>query len=218
MSKRIIFEFLEALVANNSKEWMDANRQWYKEAKLQVAEVFDPILLTLKAEDPRIVSETAWKSINRINNNLMFHPDRPTYKDHFGIGFGYGKGKADFYIHLGVNEAFIAGGLWHPETPKLKMLRQEIDYEGDRLSGIIQSKPFSDWFQLFTEDALKTTPKGYEKDHPHIELLRLKSLAAMRPISREEILSDAFDQMVIESYRAIVPLLDFANVAISEEA
>ena len=69
------------------------------------------ILDELKILDPRIVTQNARKGLNRINNNLMFHPDRPTYKDHFGIGFGYGKGLADFYIHLGVNETLVARSL-----------------------------------------------------------------------------------------------------------
>lgn len=218
MSKENIFPFLEALTANNSKEWMDANRKWYNQAKDEVVALFEPILEALKDLDPRIVQPTARKCINRINNNLMFHPDRPTYKDHFGVGFGYGKGLADFYIHLGIDETLIAGGLWHPSSDKLKKVRTEIDYEGDRLREIMTAQPFSNWFELYKEDALKSAPKGYSKDHEFIELLKLKSIAAMRPITRDDILSDHFQEMVIESYQAILPLLDFVNVAIQDDA
>lgn len=216
MSKRIIFEFLEALTVNNSKEWMDANRKWYEEAKNAVVEIFDPILITLKEIDPMIIQHSARKSINRINNNLMFHPDRPTYKDHFGVGFGHGKGLADFYVHLGIEETLIAGGIWHPESSKLKRIREEIDYEGDKLKSILNSKSFAQWFTIYKEGALKTAPKGYDRDHEFIALLRLKSIAAIRDITRKDILSDHFPDMVVESYAAILPLINFINVAIQD--
>lgn len=217
MAKKDIFQFLEALAANNSKEWMDKNRSWYETAKGEVIELFDPILAELHRVDPRIVQPTARKAISRINNNLMFHPDRPTYKDHFGVVFGYGKGLADFYVGLGLREIEIAGGLWHPDSERLKKVRLEIDYEGDKLHQIIMSEPFQTHFELFKRDTLKTSPKGYPKDHEYIELLRLKSFAAFRQITRKDVYSSKFPEMVIESYLAIVPMLDFINRAITDD-
>ncbi len=216
MAKQNIFKFLEALSANNSKEWMDKNRSWYEDTKREVVDLFDPILEEVKRVDPRIVQPNARRAISRINNNLMFHPDRPTYKDHFGVVFGYGKGLADFYVGLGVRETEIAGGLWHPDTERLKKVRMEIDYEGDKLASILNSEAFSRSFDLYKLDTLKTTPKGYPKDHEHIELLRLKTLAAFRQITRKDVYSSHFSEMVVESYLAIVPLLDFINTAITD--
>lgn len=216
MAKKNIFKFLETLSANNSKEWMDKNRSWYEEAKGEVISLFDPILEEIKRVDPRIVQPSARRAISRINNNLMFHPDRPTYKDHFGVVFGYGKGLADFYVGLGVRETEIAGGLWHPDSERLKKVRMEIDYEGDRLKTVLNAKAFKDSFELYKKDSLKTTPKGYPKDHEHIELLRLKSLAAFRQITRKDVYSPHFAEMVLESYLAIVPMLDFINTAIAD--
>lgn len=216
MSRKKVFEFLEDLSKNNSKEWMDKNRSRYEEVKSILIETFDPILEELKELDPRIVQPNARKSISRINNNLMFHPDRPTYKDHMGLGFGYGKGLADFYVHLGVQEQLIAGGLWHPPAGKLKLVRQEIDYEGNKLEEILNRPEFAGHFILYEEDMLKGSPKGYASDHPHIRLLKMKSLAAFRPIGRKDFYANSFSDLVIESYRAIVPLLDFINEAIQE--
>lgn len=217
MPKTIIFEFLEALTSNNSKEWMDANRGWYEDAKTILVNTFDPILDKLKEIDPRIVQPNARKSIYRINNNLMFHPNRPTYKDHFGVGFGHGKGLADFYIHLGVSECFVAGGLWHPPADQLKKVRTEIDYEGERLRSIISAPRFRALFGNFwQEDKLKTAPKGFSNTHELIEILKLKSFAVVHSISRADVLSSGFNDLVVESYETILPLIDFLNVAISD--
>ena len=217
MGRKVIFDFLEALSANNSKEWMDANRAWYEEAKSEVVHLFEPILTSLKEVDPRIVQPTARKAINRINNNLMFHPERPTYKNHFGIGFGHGKALADFYIHLGIDETMIAGGLWHPDSERLKKVRTEIDYEGHKLKSALEAEPFSQWFDLYKGDALKNSPKGYTQDHEYIELLRLKSIAAIRPITRKDVFSENFHGMVVDSYVAILPMIDFLNVALLDD-
>ncbi len=217
MAKKDIFLFLEALTSNNSKEWMDKNRSWYESAKKEVIDLFDPILDEIKKVDPRIVQPNARRAISRINNNLMFHPERPTYKDHFGVVFGYGKGLADFYVGLGVNELEIAGGLWHPESEKLKKVRMEIDYEGDKLNTIVNGEAFQDNFSLYKQDTLKTTPKGYPKDHEYIELLRLKSLAAFRTITRKDVYSVGFSDLVVESYMTLVPMLDFINTAITDD-
>lgn len=216
MNRSLIFDFLQDLVQNNSKEWMDKHRHRYESCKEVLIDTFEPILDELKRIDPRIVQPNARKCLNRINNNLMFHPERPTYKDHFGVGFGYGKGLADFYIHLGINEMFIAGGLWHPSSDKLKKLRQEIDYEGKEIKEILNEPHFKRHFELYQEDKLVNAPKGYSADHPNIDLLKLKSLAAFRPIEREDLLNDKFSALVIDSYRTILPLLDFTNRAIAD--
>ncbi|MFY0592538.1 DUF2461 domain-containing protein [Roseivirga sp.] len=216
MAKQDIFRFLEALAENNSKEWMDRNRSWYEEAKQEVIHLFEPILENIKEVDPRVIQPSARRAISRINNNLMFHPERPTYKDHFGVVFGYGKGLADFYVGLGLREIEIAGGLWHPDSEKLKKVRQEIDYEGVKLKKVFESDGFKKDFEVYRTDALKTSPKGYSKDHEYIELLRLKSFAAFRQITRKDVYSSGFGEMVTESYLTLVPMLDFLNTAITD--
>ncbi len=217
MDRKEVFHFLGELQKNNSKDWMDANRKWYEQCKAIIFKVFDPILDELKSLDPRIVTPNARKGLNRINNNLMFHPDRPTYKDHFGIGFGYGKGLADFYVHLGIDETLVAGGLWHPPVDKLKKLRSEIDYEGHRLAKILNGEAFSDNFELFQEDKLTNAPKGFDKTHEHIELLKMKSLGAWRNFDRDLFYSDSFPEFILESYKTLIPMIDFINVAISDD-
>ncbi|MEM9024800.1 MAG: DUF2461 domain-containing protein [Bacteroidota bacterium] len=216
MPAKTIYAFLEALTANNSKAWMDANRQWYHEARDEVVALIDPILAELKAHDPRIVQDSVRQSLNRINNNLMFHPNRPTYKDHFGIGIGYGKGLPDFYIELGVAGDMLAAGLWHPSPAEIKMVRTEIDYEGAQLAGILHAPAFRERFELFTDDALKGTPKGYPKDHPHIDLLRLKSIGAFERLPQRAALQPDFAERVISAFRLLSPMLDFLLVGVGK--
>ena len=86
MNFNSLFQFLTQLNQNNSKEWMDNNRKWYKEVRENYIEWLNELDLSLAAVDDEYYGTPGKKGINRINNNLMFHPNKPIYKDHFGAG------------------------------------------------------------------------------------------------------------------------------------
>ena len=154
------------------------------------------------------------KGINRINNNLMFHPNKPVYKDHFGAGLDKAPGSADFYIHIGINECMLAGGFWRPDPKKLRNIRDGIDYNGELLVDILNKGSFVDTFGgLYLDEKLTNAPKGFASDHPHIELLKNKSFAVARNITREEVLDPNFDKRVIEVYHEMLPFRRYLNEA-----
>jgi uncharacterized protein (TIGR02453 family) len=158
---------------------------------------------------------TGKQAINRINNNKVFHPNKPTYKDHFGAGLDKAKNYADFYIHLGVNECFVAGGFFHAPSEILTKIRAAIDYNGDELKAILNKPDFKAYYDSpFTDDALKTSPKGYSQEHPHIDLLRLKSFAVMHPIPLKTVTTTGFKEELIKAYLLLLPFRDYLNQAV----
>ncbi len=134
-----LYHFLRDLQNNNHKEWMDANRNRYHEVREWYIDWLNRLDAELGKVDPNYVSIDGRKAINRINNNLMFHPEKPTYKDHFGAGLDLNvNGKqGDFYIHLGTEESFIAGGFYKPKKELLDSIRDAIDYNGGEFKKII---------------------------------------------------------------------------------
>lgn len=212
-----LFDFLESLNKNNSKEWMDDNRNWYETVKADYVEWLEDLDLKLSKIDENYYSSSGKKAINRINNNLLYHPNKPTYKDHFGAGLDKRPKTGDFYIHLGIQDIFVAGGFYKPKSELLKSIREAIDYNGDEFKEIINSKTFQKHFGglMEDEDKLKTSPKGFSQDHKHIELLRLKSFAAMKPFKRKEVLSNDFKDQVIETYKAMLPFRRYLNKAVT---
>ena len=78
-----LFDFLTQLQENNSKEWMDANRKWYRNLRSDFIYWLDGLDFTMAQLDDHYCPTPGNKGINRINNNLMFHPNKPIYKDHF---------------------------------------------------------------------------------------------------------------------------------------
>lgn len=129
--KRKIYQFLQDLTANNSKDWMDENRERYHEAKDIWLEEIDLILQRLAYHDARYGKLRPKDCVTRINNNRMFHSDRPVYKDHFAFSPS-GKDEPALYLHVSPKESFIGGGIHNTENKVLKSLREAIDYDGVR--------------------------------------------------------------------------------------
>jgi uncharacterized protein (DUF2461 family) len=61
------------------------------------------------------------------------------------------------------------------------------------------------------EFKLSREPKGYEKDNPAIEYLKLKSLVAIRPLTDEELVSKDLLQKILQAFEALMPLIKFIN-------
>jgi len=214
MDFNTLFSFLEQLQKNNHKDWMDANRKWYHQIRNDFIAWLDMLNLELEEKDDGYYSTPGKKGINRINNNLMFHPNKPVYKDHFGAGLDKAPKSADFYIHIGLNECMLAGGFWRPEPRILKNIRDGIDYNGEELVKIISRKSFKSTFgTLYEDERLTNAPKGFSNDHPHIELLKNKSFAVARDVTKEEVLHPNFKEMVIATYFEMVPFRRYLNTA-----
>ena len=195
---------------------MDQNRSEYLALRNQFILWLDRLNLRLTELDTDYYHTPGKRGINRINNNLMFHPERPVYKDHFGAGLDKAPGTGDFYIQIGVETSMLAGGLWRPPSKILSSLREAIDYDGDQLVSIIRKKSFVKLFgDLYEDERLKTAPKGYSTEHPHIELLKNKSFAVAHILERDQILEPGFEDYVIDVYMEMLPFRRYLNHAIT---
>lgn len=208
--------FLKELSANNSKEWMDQNRKWYKEIRESYITWLTEMDLALAVIDDGYYATPGRKAIARINNNLMFHPNKPIYKNYFGAALDKAPNSADFYIEIGIEESMLAGGFWRPEAKTLRSIRDAIDYDGEEFKKIINKKSFKNTFgALYEDEKLKTSPKGFSKDHPHIDLLRNKTFAVMLTFKNQEVLSGDFNQKVLKVYKEMLPFRKYLNRAVT---
>ncbi len=216
MNFKKLFDFLSELEKNNSKVWMDINRKRYKEIRAEFINWLDDLDITLADIDQDYYPTPGKKGINRINNNLMFHPHKPVYKDHFGAGMDKAPGAGDFYIQIGINESLLAGGIWRPDPKSLRSIRDAIDYNGEELIKIINKESFKESFgSLYIDEKLKTAPKGFTKEHPYIDLLRNKSYAVVHQLSKDQVLSKDFKETVIKVYQEMIPFRRYLNNALT---
>jgi uncharacterized protein (TIGR02453 family) len=208
MQKQKIYDFLADLAANNSKDWMHANKKRYQEAKGIFLEEVTLLLDRFKQHSPEFEQVDPRKALLRITNNRRFHPNKPLYRDNFGFAPVSDMTKPAFYLHVSPKETFIGGGLYKPMGAVLKKIREGIDYDGDRLKGIVRSSAFTNLFGGLDDDPdqLKSAPRGYTVDHPHIDLLRRRSFTAIRPLTQAEFLSDHFLDLAEQAFLTLQPL------------
>jgi uncharacterized protein (DUF2461 family) len=64
-------------------------------------------------------------------------------------------------------------------------------------------------------DSLKKAPKGYPKDHPHVDWLRHKSFIVSHYFSDKEVADKKFAKKLAEVCKTLKPLNDFLSSAIS---
>lgn len=211
-----ILSFLQELNTHNSKSWMDKHRDVYEQTKQTRIDEIQKIYDRLATHDPYFETADPSDHIERINNNLLYHPEKPTYKDHFWATILWSK---DFglYVKVWLTNSFVwawAHGIW---SQKLKQIRKAIDTRGDELKQIIHAPEFVQFYGWLPEDphALKTAPRWRSTDHPHIDLLRRKEFAVMHPLTQEQITGDSFVDTIEHAYTISQPLLEFLDTATS---
>lgn len=102
-----------------------------------------------------------------------------------------------------------------PAAPMLKAIRQEVDYNAKDLLHILNNKKFKDTFGTLWGDQLKIAPKGYPKDHPHIELLRYKSYVVFHELKDKQVSGEDFASHAASVFKTMKPFNEFLEKAVS---
>lgn len=219
MNVTFILKFLKDLSRHNDREWFEKNKSRYLEAKAGFEEVVEAVLKEVVKFEPALAGLDAKKLPFRIYRDVRFSKDKRPYKTNMGAGFspnGRLIQEPGYYLHIEPsNKSFVAGGIYMPDASNLAKIRQEIDYNPDGLSKIMRAKKFKDTFVDFDDfDKLKTVPKGYAKDHPHIEWLKLKSFIVTMPLSDKQVTDNQFIKTVASACKQIKPLNDYLREAL----
>lgn len=219
MNFELILSFLKKIAKNNNREWFEKNKPMYLEAKKNFEDFLEALHAELVKFDGSIAGLEPRKLGFRIYRDVRFSKDKRPYKVNMGAGFSPG-GKMmqepGYYIHIEPGKSFIAGGLYMPDSANLAKVRQEIDYNSKSLLKILNDKNFKKYFSGLDDfDKVKTAPKGYAKDHPHIELLKNKSFIVSHSFSDAEVRDKKFIKQAAVACKTLKPLNDFLREAIS---
>jgi len=76
---------------------------------------------------------------------------------------------------------------------------------------VINSKKFKDFFGELRGRQLKTAPRGFDKEHSNIDLLRYKQFMVRHDFSNEEVFSKDFPKTVAHSFRQMRPFFDYMS-------
>jgi uncharacterized protein (TIGR02453 family) len=216
-------QFLDDLKANNNRDWFLDNKKRYEVFKKDYQQLVGDFLDAMKPLDPSLEMLEVKNCTFRINRDIRFSKDKSPYKDHIGVWLSSGsKGmnRSGYYVHIARTGSFIAGGFYCPEAEDLKKVRKEIAYFHEDLEEIINNKNFQKEFGDFDrneKNLLKNPPRGYEKDHPAIEFLKLKSFETSQKFNIEEVLKEDFVAKMTKKLIVLKPLNDFINRAVTSE-
>lgn len=201
------FQFLEKLKKNNNRDWFGEQKTSYKNAHQNAKEVFTAILENLKKHD-----EIEKSKMMRIYRDVRFSNDKTPYKPHFANSYTrLGKElRGGYFIRLKPGDSMLAGGFWEPNKEDLFRIRKEIELDATEIRDILAEnnykKHFGGKFESFSE--LKTAPRGFDKNHPDVDLLRKKGFIAVKNFTDEQVLSEEFLEIVDESYQTLRPFFN----------
>jgi uncharacterized protein (TIGR02453 family) len=216
-------QFLDDLKVNNNRDWFLENKKRYELFKKDYHQLVAHFLDAMKPLDSSLEFLEVKNCTFRINRDIRFSKDKSPYKDHLGVWLSSGsKGnnRAGYYVHIAREGSFVAGGFYCPEAEDLKKIRREIAYFYEDLDEILANKNFKKVFNDFDRNetnVLKNPPRGYEKEHPAIEYLKLKSFETSQKFDIKEILEPDFVSRMSQKLILLKPLNDFMNRALTFE-
>jgi len=196
MITKATLSFLTDLKKHNNREWFAANRKRYDAARDEFIQLVDALIAGVAHVEPRVLELEPTDCIFRINRDARFSKDKSPYKTHLGAFItdrGRKVARAGYYIHLEPGDCMIAGGLYMPPAPEIQAIRNALLDDAPALRAIIGKKAFITAFGKELPGArLKTAPRDVPKDHPELDLLRLKSYEIYHGIPDRMVLSSKF--------------------------
>jgi len=194
-------DFYDDLEVDNTKSFWEANKAVYTDA------VKKPMLaLTAALED-----EFGPAKIFRPFRDVRFAKDKSPYKTHQGAYVATGP-STGYYVQIGAAGVFVGAGFYEATSARLAVIREAIvdDAHGAQLVSIIDGLGANGW--KIGGETLKTAPRGYDVEHPRIELLRHKSLTVGIEYGFEPFIhSSTLVDRVRQDWRKATPFLDWVG-------
>ena len=210
------FDFLNKLAKNNNREWFTENKALYETNREDVIDFADEVLKLLKTHDD-IQTVSGKKALYRVYRDVRFSKDKTPYKTNYSASFSRATKllRGGYYIHIEAGNSFLGGGFWGPSSSDLKLVRNNILEFGDELKDIITADDFVSNFGQLEGSQLKTAPKGFDKNHKQIELLRYKQFLAVKRFTDKEVLNKDFAEVVSDGFAAMRPFFDYMSEALT---
>lgn len=197
--------FYQGLEETNTKDfWAQHKARWERDVR-------EPMLALVDG----LEDEFGPAKLFRPHRDVRFSHDKSPYKTHQGAFVGVATG-VGYYVQVS-GDGLAAGGGFRAHSPaETARFRAAVDAPapGGRLEQVATELE-ADGFAL-EGDTLKTRPRGFDADHPRLELLRRKELMAIHRFGTPSWLGrpEALDQ-VRKSWRAVRPLVDWVTEHVS---
>ncbi len=197
--------FLKDLEKNNNRDWFMEHKTTFKKHESDVKSFYEQVKERLEVHD-----DIEKMKMFRIYRDVRFSKDKTPYKSHFAGSFSRlgAQLRGGYYLRIKPGETFVATGFWEPNKEDLFRIRKEFEMDAEPFRKVINEKEFKQvWGDLQGEE-VKTAPKGFDKTHQNIDLIKRKQFIFVRNFSDREVLSTDFIEKIDHSFRAIRPYFD----------
>ena len=200
--------FLKELKLNNNRDWFNKNKQRFNSIQSGVKEFANEVNESLKKSD-----DIEKLKIFRIYRDLRFSKDKTPYKKNIGMAFHRAKPelRGGYYLELSADESFVAVGFWNPNKEDLLRIRKEIEVDGQEFESVINDRKIKDIWGEIKGQEVKTSPKGFNKDHQHIDLIKKKQFIFIKKLKEEDILDEVFQKKLVSYFISIRPFFDYMS-------
>lgn len=202
-------EFFKKLEKNNDRDWFNARKKEFKAIEAQVKEVYNSIFDALNKHD-----DIDKVKMFRIYRDVRFSKNKDPYKTHFGGSFHRTKPRlrGGYYLHIAPNNgSFIATGFWEPHKDDLFRIRKEFEMDDSEMRSIMNNKAFKAAWGDLVGDEVKTAPKGFNKEHKSIDLIKKKQFIFTKKYTDKEVLDPNFLADVGQAFKTIRPYFDYMS-------
>ncbi|WP_068402829.1 DUF2461 domain-containing protein [Kribbia dieselivorans] len=190
-------DFYEDLEMNNTKAWWDEHKNVYRSA----------VVRPMRELTDALADEFGEAKVFRPNRDLRFSHDKSPYKTHQGAYVSTAAG-CGWYVQISADGLRTGGGFYRADGAALARLRARIDSDaGAELARLVVDLTADGW--VLGGDTLTTAPRGFDRNHPRIDLLRHKSLSVGRRVDDEAMVSAAALEHVRADWNAVRPLVDW---------
>lgn len=207
--------FYRELRNNNNRPWFQEQKERYDLVKEESHEFLAIIEDAMNQHD-----DIERAKVLRIYRDVRFSKDKTPYKTSLSISFTRRKPglRGGYFLQVTPgDQSFIAAGFWNPESSDLKLIRQNIDFDHQNFRKAINSPPLKKVWGDMQGVQVKTSPKGYDKNHPAIDLLRHKQFIFTRSYSDTDVTTPEFVGNISKSFQAIRPFFDYMSMILTHD-
>ena len=202
-------QFLNDLTVNNNRDWFTEHKPTFVEIQNHVKEVFAEMQVNLEKHD-----EIEKMKVYRIYRDVRFSKDKTPYNPRFAVSFSrLGKHlRGGYFLQIKPGETLLGGGFWQPEKNDLQRIRKEIELDATEFRAILKAPDYIKYFGgAFEGEELKSAPRGFDKEHPAVDLLRKKGYIAVRKFTDKQVLASNFSEEVDASFIALRPFFNLMS-------
>lgn len=218
------FRFLRGLARHNEREWFHAHKADYeahvREPFQRLLGDLQPALAALSPHfraDPRPLGG----SLFRIQRDTRYARDKSPYKPWQGARLFHERRREvpapSWYLHLQPGEHFFAAGIWHPDTPVVRRIRQFIVDNPDGWRRAAHAPAMARRYPLSDGEMLVRPPRGFPEDFPFLDDLRRRNFIVVRTLDDGVMTGPRLRATLERDLQATAPFMDYLCAALDLE-